>query len=326
MSHCQLRKIVLIALLVWMSARHSNAQDAEHLALITDLEGAVGIVRAAGGNPVVARWGTPLFEGDEVKTEEAAGASILFANNNLVTLGPSSSMTIKGGPGSAVERSGAVRTIDGPLLADVSGLTMHRTGQGDISALGTLRSGGTVDGVEPLAPRSTMVQNPQPVFEWHASSSMESFAVRVFDDSGLIWTGETRDRRLQYPSDAPALLPDREYLWQVEGEDMLEIVKSAMVPFTLLSPNAREEVAARESALRAQFSDDPHGSNVNFVLGSYYVQVGLLSQAISSFEGIADRHPDASMPYEILGKLYTDVGLKDAAIGAFQRAIALGQR
>jgi len=169
------------------------------------------------------------------------------------------------------------------------------------------------------------VQSPEPVFEWRASASMETFVVRVFDAAGIVWTGKTEDRRIVYPTTAPTLISDKEYLWQVEGEEMLETVKSPLVSFTVLSPEARKEVEAGEKSFAAQFGDDPNGSSLHFMLGSFYAQNGLLSAAIASFEHIAERHPDASLPYEILGKLYTDVGLKDNAINAFQRAIALGQ-
>lgn len=318
-------KTLVIVLLVWTGTQASMAQDS-HLALVTDLDGDVSIVRAAGGGSIAARWGTQLFEGDEVKTNAGAGASILFANNNLVTIGPNSSITIQAGPAPSQPAERTMRTIDGPLLADVSGLTMHRTGQGDISALGALRSGRTFNGIEPLAPRSTKVNTVHPVLRWNASTSMDGFEVRIYDETGLVWKGETSDRQLIYPDDAPTLIPDKEYLWQVEGEELLESVKSPMVPFSVLTAEARAEVAAGEASLQAQFGDDPDGSNLRFMLGSFYVQNGLLASAIASFERIAERHPDSAVPHEILGKLYTDVGLKDDAINAFKRAIALGQR
>lgn len=324
MSRLAFLNTLAMMLLVCTAAQRSAAQDS-HLALVTDLQGDVAIIMASGGASVEARWGTQLFEGDEVKTKSGAAASILFANNNLISLGPNSSITIQAGPAPALPVSQAIRTIDGPLLADVSGLTMHRTGQGDISALGVLRSGLEMDGVEPLSPRSTKVQTLLPVFKWKASTSMERFEVRLYDETGLIWKAESRDRQLMYPEDAPALKPEKEYLWQVEGEELLETVKSPMVPFTVLSTDVREEVAAREASLQAQFGDDPEGSNLRFMLGSYYVQNGLLSSAIASFEQIAERHPDSALPYEILGKLYTDVGLKDDAINAFQQAIEVGK-
>ena len=318
-------RTLVTVLLVWTGTQASLAQDS-HLALVTDLDGDVSIVRAGGGGSVAARWGTQLFEGDEVKTKAGAEASILFANNNLVTLGPNSSITIQAGPAPSQPAAQTMRTIDGPLLADVSGLTMHRTGQGDISALGVLRSGQTFNGVEPLAPRNTKVNTARPVLRWNASTSMEGFEVRIYDEDGLVWKGETGERQLMYPEDAPALLPDKEYLWQVEGEELLESVESPMVPFSILSLEAQAAIAAGEASLQAQFGDEPDGSNLRFMLGSFYVQNGLLASAISSFERIAERHPDSAVPYEILGKLYTDVGLKDDAINAFQRAIALGQR
>jgi len=64
-------------------------------AVLTSCKGPVTVTRA-GGSAVEATFGLALGEGDEVKTGKDAEAEIMFAAGNWVTVGPNSSMRIKG--------------------------------------------------------------------------------------------------------------------------------------------------------------------------------------------------------------------------------------
>lgn len=60
-------------------------------------------------------------------------------------------------------------------------------------------------------------------------------------------------------------------------------------------------------------------------LGAYYINQGLLQDAINEFQIISKINIDAPVPHEILGSLYTDVGDKDKAIEELQKALALAK-
>lgn len=321
-------KRLLVTLLCVAGAMNpAMAQEPPHLALITDLNGAVVVTRAANGVEQQAVWGTQLFQGDRVETREAAAVSVLFSNNNLITLGANSSVTISAGPGQAppAAESTPVKTVGPGLLADVSDLTLRREG-GNLAALGGLRAGDDAAQIDLLAPRNTVVKTRQPTFVWHADSDVDRAVVKVFDENGLVWSKEATEGRLDYPADVAPLKAGTAYFWQVETEDLLDTVTSPSVSFRVLTEEALQDVTAQEAAIRRMFEDDLNSSNYHYVLGAYYAKHGLLDAAIDAFSQIVVQHPDAALPQQILGKLYQDVGLKDQAIAALQRSIELSQK
>lgn len=312
---------LLLILGMLLPALPIHAQDAQ--ALITELAGAVQIVRAETGSTVDAVWGTQLYSGDQVETLDGATASILFTNNNLITLGANSAMAIAGGPGADAPSQG-VRRVEADLIAGVDDLTVRREGD-DLAALGGLRAGGRQAALEPLSPRNTLIKTTQPSFAWHAAEPFEAYEVKVFNSDGVVWRGTVTEPSATYPADAPALEPGTAYFWQVEGDDLLNPVASQAVPFEVLSADRLAAVEAREASIRATFGDAADGSDYRYVLGAYYAKEGLLDAAIVSFLQIAERHPESPLAQEILGKLYEDVGLKDQAIGSLRRSLLLRQ-
>jgi len=300
------------------------AQGTDHLALITEIKGSVSVARANASEFKAVTWGTQLFEGDRVKTGSTASASILFSNNNLLTLGANSSMTISGG--STPSSASPMREVDSDLLASASDLTLHRAGEGEIAALGGLRSSASGSPLEPVSPRNTRIVSTAPVFVWESDGGYDSYRVKVLSDAGLVWSGETDGLSLAYPEDAPALAAGKDYYWQVEGEDLIDSDKSAMVSFKILSAESQAVVVAGENQIRELFREEPESTNYFYVLGSFYTKHGMLESAVKTFSEIALRYPDAPLPNEILGRLYSDMGLTGSAVAALQRAISLEQR
>lgn len=323
MTQRRMPSVVFLFIVALVVAPASRAQDAERVALVTDLEGSVLLATSGTSSFGPTTWGVQLFEGDQIKTLDDSNASILFSNGNLLTLGPNSSMTISSGPSTA--EAGPVRTFQGEYVADASDMTLHRAGAGEIGALGGLRSGGNSGGIDPLSPRNTKIRSGRPIFSWHAGADFEIYTVKVLTESGTVWSTETTETHVAYPEDAAALAPATKYFWKVEGEEMLDVVTSPVVEFEVLTTEAASKIEAGETDIRTTFGDETKTSSYHFVLGSFYAKQGLLSDAIESFVAIASEHPDAARPQEILGQLYYEVGLKDDAIGALQRAIVLEQ-
>ncbi len=61
------------------------------------------------------------------------------------------------------------------------------------------------------------------------------------------------------------------------------------------------------------------------VLGAYYINKGLLQDAIAEFQTIAKLNTDSALPHELLGSLYSKVGDKDKAIDELQKALILAK-
>jgi len=300
------------------------AQNQAHLALVTDVKGAVTVSRASDGAIHSASWGMQLYLNDQIKTDDGAEASILFSNNNLLTLGGSSALTISAGQEPSLSSSQPIRSIDGALAANATDLALHRAGHGEIAGLAGLRSGGNDSEIEVIAPRNTKISTTRPKFTWHTDTEYESFQVRLFDNNGLVWSGETTDTFIQYPEESTQLEPGNSYFWQVEGEELFGSVKSSLVALEVLSEESRQRVASEESKIAGLFGDHSNDSSYHFLLGSLYETEGLYASAIDSFLRIVDLHPDASAVHAILGRLYTNIGLNGPAASAYQRAFVLG--
>jgi len=314
-----------VALLL-LAVTAETALSQSHVALVTELKGEVLVAKADGGAFESAVWGMQLFENDQIRTSNDSEASIIYSNNTMLRLGPNNSLTISDGDSRAESAIDDLTIDDRDLISGASDLTLYRAGQGEISALGGLRSGGSDAEIELLTPRNTKITDFRALFVWHSDTAYESYKVNLLTSQGLVWSGTTEDRQLTYPADAPSLDPDIQYLWQVEGEELFDTVKSDVVPFQILSVESAGKIIADKERIRNLFDENPEGSSALFLVASMYTKEGLLESAIATFRRIAELYPDAALPHEILGKLYSDVGLKDEAIDALQRAVDLVQK
>lgn len=316
---------LLIALALVATSGALAQGDLRYLALITDLKGEVQILRGGKASLVKAQWGTQLFEGDKIKTSEHASVMLLFSNNNLLDLGPGSTLTISEGPISGNRRPKTIKSLETETLADLSSLTMRTTSEGEEGALAGLRSAGFDQMIVPLSPRNSKVATTRPRFEWVSRRKADSYRVKVFSGSKLLWSVTTPHQNLDYPHTEIPLKNGEQYFWQVEGESVVQSFKSPSVGFTLLQSKDVESIESQVQQVKDLFKEDEESSSLHFILGSLYEKKGLFHDAIREFESIAKMNPNASVPYEVLGKLYTEIGMKDKAITALQKAVELSQ-
>lgn len=310
-----------VGLLLLALAVPAHAQT-EYLALITDLNGTALVAEGDRSEFEPAVWGMQLFAGDRVKTEDGSDVSILFANNNLIVLGPNSAMTISAGPGA--DGTTAVKSIEQDLYGTLASLKGESSSKSRGRALAGLRSGGAGAELRLVSPRNTKLKDPRPTFVWHSEKEYETYVLRLYDASGLVWSREVETNRLNYPEDEAPLVSGHAYFWDVEGQALLDTEESEKVGFTLLSDDEIARIAAQESAFESILEDEK-GTNYHFAVGAFYAREGLVESAIASFEEIAERHPTSALPHEILGRLYEEVGLQDHALAAHDRAVALRQ-
>ena len=301
------------------------AAQKDYLALITDVGGTIEVAPAGRSEFAPAVWGMQLFAGDRIRTKEGSEVSILFANNNLVTLGPNSAMTIAEGPGST--RAEGVKSIEGDLYGTLADLRLQGEGEGAGRgrAIAGLRTGADDTPLLPLAPRNTKLNTTRPHFEWTAFQEFDGYTVKLYDSNGLVWSRHTESYRLDYPEDEAPLAFGASYFWQVEGETLLGAETSGKVGFSVLSREMSIEVAEQESTFKNLLDADDRSTSYALALGVYYIREGLLDAAIASFTQIADRHPDAVLPHEILGRLYNEIGLQDLAVAELHRAVSLSE-
>lgn len=298
-------------------------QESNPRALITDIKGQVMIKKNQKTDFIGATWGMQLYEGDRLKTLAASEVAILFANNNLITLGQNSTITVSEGPGT-LRNNTQVKT-DAALFADLFSLALHKTSDGEIGALAGLRSGSPAYYVELQSPRNAKIRSNRPDFKWSSRGDFDRFTVKLFDKNGLVWSRQVSKTKLDFPAAEKPLGEDTSYFWQVEGEGLFETSKSSSVEFAVLSQSECEEIKLQEKKIEELFKVK-QSSSYCFALGALYKKMGLLEDAIKQFEIIAQIHSDVALPYEILGGLYSTIGLKDKAIVALQTAVKLSRK
>ncbi|NQV72808.1 tetratricopeptide repeat protein [bacterium] len=323
MSQHRFFSSLLLAALFSMSFLSSASAQTDRIALVTEVSGDVALAKAGTSAFTKVDWGTPLFEGDRIRTAASSEAVVLFSNSNMLTISAGNTFTVSAASVSSPALSGPVRAVDGELMAAASDLTLHRAGQGEIEVLGGLRSGGSSSDIEVTFPRNSKITSSRPHFSWTSAGDFEEFKVIVRSNEGEIWSEMTTETEMDYPASAPELVPGQTYFWQVEGEDMLDVATSPLVTFEVLSAEGLATIENGKAQITALFDGAKSSSGQLYMIGSMYVKQGLIADAITTFKQISESNPSAAMPHEILGKLYYEIGLKDEAVRSLQTAIAL---
>jgi hypothetical protein len=320
--------LILLSLLFSFSGNIlSNAQQpVKCLAVITEINGAALIKEAGMSAFAKASWGNQLFKGDQIATSDKSEVKLLFSNNSFIILGPNSMMTISGKESPLTEPAVDVKTISSAAMIDLSALTSGREEKKDVGALAGVRSVTFGKTIELTSPNNTLIKSDHPSFSWQTKQQFDKFTVNLYNSKGLVWSKKVSEIDLKYPESEKGLEFGETYFWNVEGEYLIDTEKSANHKFTLLTQEKLKEVTDNESIIRNSFKDNPESSSFHSVLGAYYIENGLLQDAINEFKIIAKINKDAALPHEILGSLYSDVGQKDKAIEELQKALTLSNK
>ena len=304
-------------LLLALTIFPANAQD--RVAIITEIAGSVELARSGSASFGAAEWGSPLFNGDRVRTAGGAQAVLLFSNNNLMTVSGGNTYTVGG------QQGGSSRAVSSSVISSDTDLTLHRAGQGEVEVLGGLRNSGLLPPVDLAYPVRTVVTSNGPEFFWVADDEYEAFTVSVRGPVGEIWSGETTDISIMYPADAPVLEPGQTYFWKVDAETLFDVVESEVTSFQIMDA---ETQASLDQGLEdlARLSEDAGSASYQFLLGNLYANHGALGQAIDAFENIASAHPDAESVHRVLASLYTEIGKTKKAVSALERAHELSSK
>ena len=293
------------------------------IAVITELSGEAQLKKASEKDFSKVFWGTQVFQGDEIKTADKSEVKLLFSNSDLLSLGPNSFMKISGKDTPVTQPSGNIKKISSAALVDLSAFTSKTEEKRDAGALAGLRSSNPEQDIELIFPLNTFVKTDRPSFSWNTKRSFDTFIINLYNSKGLVWSKKVSENNIKYPESEKGLEFGESYFWNVEGEYLIETEKSDNHQFKILSTDQARMVLEKENLIRDSFRDDPECSSMHSVLGAYYINNGLLQDAINEFQIISNINIDAAMPHEILGSLYSEVGDKDKAIDELQKALTL---
>jgi len=315
-------RLCFLFLLSGVSASYAQ-QSSQCLAVITEINGKALFKEAGMSQFSKATWGTRLFRADQVATSDKSEVKLLYSDNSIVTLGPNSMITISGGETPVTESMGDVKRVSSSLGINLSSFSFKKDEGKDVGALAGVRSITPGQTIEPESPYNTLIKTDRPTFSWSAKLPYDNYTVNLYNSKGLVWSRKISGTALKFPEGEKGLVFGESYIWNIEGESNIETDKSANHKFTLLTPEKSRDVSEQESVIRNTFIEDAENSTLHSVLGAYYIDMGLIQDAIREFQTISEMNADAPLPHEILGSLYSEVGEKDKAISELQIALKL---
>lgn len=210
-------------------------------------------------------------------------------------------------------------------MIDLSALIPGRDDKKDTGALAGLRSSSIDKPIELTSPGNTYIKTDRPAFSWITRKSFDNYTVNLYNSKGLVWSKKISVNAMKYPENEKGLEFGESYFWNVEGEYLIDTDKSSDYKFSVLSLEQSKEVQANEDAIRSNFKNDPECSSLHSLLGAYYINKGLLQDAIAEIQAISKLNADAALPHELLGSLYSKTGDKDKAIDELQKALILAK-
>jgi hypothetical protein len=317
---------VVFLLFFLFNLDESNAQqNSQCIAVITEVNGNVLVKRADNDTFVKTYWGTQLFQEDQVKTQARSSATLTFSNNSIVTLGENSTMSISGNGSSETNSSGNIRKVSSAVMVSLSAFMPKGENRQEEGALAGLRSFNPDKSIDLESPYNTVIKTSRPTFSWNAIKEFDNYIVNLYDNKGLVWSKKITGNTLLYPENEKELEAGQSYFWNVEGEELINNEKSDNQKFSILSAEKSKEVSSQEVLIRNTFSTEPESSGFHSVLGAYYINQGLLQDAINEFLLVSEINKEAPIPHEILGSLYNSVGNKDKAIEELKKALSLSK-
>ena len=318
------RSKLLTGLMLTLLALPLLASAETPLAVLMSVTGDVTVVRA-GGSSVAGSFGMPLENGDEVRTGAGATAEILFDGGNLIAIGANSSTVVKGMKKTPEQAQGAVGVQTASLneknFDQVQNFLKLKDSQGTSSLVG-LRSGSDADELEATSPVETKIRAERPMFAWRASEDAGEVQVRLYNDSGEIWSHDiSSGHACEYPQDAPKLTAGVTYSWTVETTDPLVIppLRSRAAYFEVMTAQESEEVDASLQKIDAQESGKQ--TTYHVVRASVFFSYGLMDEAINETMTALKTDPDNPTLQSILARLYAEVGRTGDALGEYNELL-----
>ncbi len=312
--------LVLVAAMIQPVSGPGNvaAEAPPPLAVLMACQGEVTVARA-DGSTVRGTFGMPLAAGDEVRTGKDGGTDILFENGNYISIGASSSMTVRGSKAQNGKIEPTKPMGDNGFEVAQSYLKL-KSAEGTSSIAGLRGDRG--EELRAVSPRQTRILDDRPRFMWESDDASAELRLTLYNDTGVLWKSEIDGAtELEYPADAPVLVTGITYSWTVETTDPLKFppLRSKAAFFELISDEERTSLAAALNRIDNDGSLSPISRHV--MRASVFFNDNLLADAVFETEKAVDLVPDDTALKSILARLYNEVGRTDEAMAIYDQIL-----
>jgi len=300
------------------------ADQPESVAMVLKIKGEVTLTRGEG-KPVRVWSMDLLLPGDRLSVPEGGEVSLFVLDDGhkeVLAAGKTATLGAKGcSPAEAVARKEEPRLNKSNLKNLRDDIRGGRFGGVILRA----PNGQPQPVLTPLPGANLLTDRP--TLSWPAVGGVDYYAVQLFtgpDNKDLfrLWRIETKENRLPFPTDKPALAPVL-HRWSVtarlkNGEDK-ELVTVRQATFSVATPR---EIKALEAASPLAAGDDP--AELLLAAGLYESRL-VLDESLKIFERLAKLQPGDARIQETLAGYYQLGGRHDLAKVARDKAQQLRQ-
>lgn len=272
----------------------SYAQPADSaIASIFDAKGRIAIKtqmsRRWENNP--RNW--QLCEGDSVKTDKQASATILYSNGNEVRLGPQKSHRI-----TRLEQ----RSTKSKLASIISWLLDQEK---------PLKSGASRGADKPpvlIYPRDGKILSTQPAFAWLSSAPGTEYHLQLFSaNDSLVWQITLKDTMASYPGTAAKLMHGVSY--QVEIKRKYKNSVEDYGNFMPVSAAESASMAVLQKEIQNTFqTSGPNDVTADLVYAAALMKEEFFTEALLVLQGALKKQPNNQMVRTMLAQIYDQVG------------------
>jgi hypothetical protein len=290
----------------------------EPAAIVASVSGHVDVIAEGSIVPTHATFGRPLARGERIVVAPGGRVTLLLRDGSVVELHQRDAMTI-GGSDTARAHSGGAR-IPNEIAAGFRRFVAGGSRDSGLVALSTLRQGGDE---RPLLvrPRLTNIRDAQPWFEWRPVPGATRYRVSVTGERGELWHRDVSDTLLEYPTDAPPLAWETDFVWEVAAfSARRELRREASSAHVVTAAEAARVADALARIRSATVGSD--SLSALYLAGGYLFGEGLYAEAGERFEVMRRLVPDSPGPHEALSDVFRAVGLMDLAVEEHCEALA----
>lgn len=231
-----------------------------------------------------------LYEGDSVKTDARATATLLYCKGQAVRLGPKKSHRV-------TERKDATKFFD---------ILKSAFNQEAPSPQGVSRG---LDRLPVLIyPCYGKILSNRPVVAWLASTPGTEYRIRFYGANDLlVWETVQKDTTLVYPPHAPKLLDGADYQIEISRESKAETETAGN--FSVVPAEQSAQIAARLKEIQALYqSDDPHVVTIELVSAALLMREEYFTDAVLALQEALKKQPANRAARTMLAQIYKQVG------------------
>lgn len=286
------------------------AEESQPVAIVTNVKGGATLFTAIHKKQQPLFLLSELVDGDKIFVKAKGEAKIVFYKDthSEIINGPCSVRISKNSCIADKGQSGSVKVLS--PYKGIQAIRSIRSSSEKFAGVG-IRTVKTLDKVCLIRPKG-FVASINPTFEWKAFENADSYKVSVEDlDGKQVFSNFAHDSFLQYPKDSPSLQFGISYFWFVKVIKNDRVISIGSDTFRVIPKEKFDEMTSIREQAQKQLSKDPKDTSPYVVLLAFYMEHGLLDEALDTCSTILKMSPKDKNTLFWMGKLKEMRGMQE---------------